>query len=320
MQPPATPRIAPKPPTLMGLASRRIAPKPPALKRFAAVGCLVLGGSPAHEVAPFALRADAGAEWTAVDGRMLLPDETMSWTRVRAGLDLAEIVIGSPRGWNGVAVITRIDPGSVRFALDVRTGAGGTIGGWTIDDAPSDAAIALNAGQFTGGLPWGWLVRSGVERRPPGEGPLSTAVVFDTAGRVRLVEWKDVPQERFGRHIAHAFQSYPTILAEGRLPDPITTPGRGVDLEHRDIRLAFGTRADGTIVIVLTRFGDSSISLPFGPTVPEMAALMKTLGAQDAVLLDGGLSAQMMVRGPRTERDWHALRAVPLALAAVPVR
>ena len=97
-----------------------------------------------------------------------------------------------------------------------------------------------------------------------------------------------------------------------------------MDVAHRDARLALGTTADGTVVVALTRFaalGDRLGVLPFGLTTPEMAAVMGLLGARDAVLLDGGILAQLLVRGEggRTMR-WRGLRLVPLALVAYPAR
>ena len=81
-------------------------------------------------------------------------------------------------------------------------------------------------------------------------------------------------------------------------------------------------REDGTMVFALTRFdglGDALGSIPFGLTVPEMSGLMKMLGATQAVLLDGGISAQMMVRDAAGDRhQWNGLRRVPLGLYAVP--
>jgi hypothetical protein len=72
--------------------------------------------------------------------------------------------------------------------------------------------------------------------------------------------------------------------------------------------------------VALTRFdgaGEALGFVPLGLTVPEMAALMGALGARQAVLLDGGISAQMMVREPQgTSRVWRGVRRVPLGLVA----
>jgi exopolysaccharide biosynthesis protein len=52
-----------------------------------------------------------------------------------------------------------------------------------------------------------------------------------------------------------------------------------------------------------------------------MAAVMGALGSRDAVMLDGGISAQMMLRDRAGNvRAWRGLRSVPLALIARPHR
>src|SRR5690606_4774501 len=94
--------------------------------------------------------------------------------------------------------------------------------------------------------------------------------------------------------------------------------GRGVDATHRDARLALCTLRDGRLLLALTRFGarDNVISrLPIGLTLAETAALMGAIGCADAVMLDGGLSAQLMVRnGNGAAEYWRGGRRVPLAL------
>jgi exopolysaccharide biosynthesis protein len=75
------------------------------------------------------------------------------------------------------------------------------------------------------------------------------------------------------------------------------------------------------LLIVLTRFdglGESLGSIPFGPTIPEFAALMGALGARQAVALDGGISGQMLIRDAEGTRAWRGLRKVPMALVVLP--
>ena len=124
------------------------------------------------------------------------------------------------------------------------------------------------------------------------------------------------------RGVVAAFQSYPTLLAaDGEVPAALREPGRGIDVEHRDARLGMGALPDGRLLIVLTRFdalGESLGSIPFGPTIPEFAALMGALGARQAVALDGGISGQMLVRDEAgITHTWRGLRRVPMALVAL---
>jgi exopolysaccharide biosynthesis protein len=218
------------------------------------------------------------------------------------------------------AIAIRLDPAKVRFTLDRASRDYGMVGAWTVDRIPEAGVVAFNAGQFSGGAPWGWLVRDGVESQPPGTGSLGMAFVVDRGGKVSLVTQDEVPAIR--STAAQAFQSYPALLVgEGRLPRELEAEGRGVDLSHRDSRLAVGLMPDGSVVVVITRFdavGRPGETVPWGPTVPEMAALMKSMGCRRAMMLDGGLSSQLAVRGRRGLSQWKNWRAVPLGLIAVP--
>ena len=53
-----------------------------------------------------------------------------------------------------------------------------------------------------------------------------------------------------------------------------------------------------------------------GDPTPEMAELMRRLGARRALMLDGGLSSQMVVRSTGGATSWPGVRRVPLALVA----
>ena len=74
--------------------------------------------------------------------------------------------------------------------------------------------------------------------------------------------------------------------------------------------------------MVLTRFdglGALAERVPIGLTLPESVVLAAALGARHAAMLDGGISAQMAVRGVGGEPTyWRGLRPVPLALIATP--
>jgi hypothetical protein len=129
------------------------------------------------------------------------------------------------------------------------------------------------------------------------------------------------------RSVALAVQSYPTLLeGDGQVPAPLRPGAAAIDLGHRDARLAVGELRDGRLLVALTRFdppagalGEAAGRVPVGLTVPEAAALLGALGARRALLLDGGLSAQLLVRDAAgAPRRWPGLRAVPLGLVAEP--
>ncbi|MBI3791123.1 MAG: phosphodiester glycosidase family protein [Gemmatimonadetes bacterium] len=230
------------------------------------------------------------------------------------GLHLARARLrGSGEAFRTDLYVVRINPDSVQLTLDTAFQRGARA--WTLDRASPRAALAVNAGQFVADQPWGWVQLDGRTYLPPARGPLVTTVAIGADGRMALHHGATLPPSGASRW---AFQSYPTLLAAGAVPAPLRFAGQGIDVGHRDARLAIGTRCDGTVVIAMTRFGmlgEALGRLPFGLTTPEMAAVMGLLGTRDAVLLDGGISAQLLVRGgeePATRLP--GLRAVPLGL------
>jgi uncharacterized protein YigE (DUF2233 family) len=250
---------------------------------------------------------------------MLLASGVIEWHPVRPGVWYRE----GPMAERGAlapvkAVAVRIDPRLVSFDLG---GTGSHV--WTIDSLGDAAAVAFNAGQFRAWGAWGWVVRDGVELQAPGTGSVAMAFVVDSAGVPSLVEPRELAERR--GHVRLAFQSYPALLVgDGQLPPELAAGGRGVDLTHRDSRLAIGQLADGSLVVVLTRFtglgAGAGEMLPWGPTVVEMAEYMRSLGCQRAMLLDGGVSGQLALRAPDgTLRRWANWRSVPLGLVVAPL-
>ncbi len=245
---------------------------------------------------------------------------TVRWRAVRPGIESGRLDLsGDGVAWRISVILARLDPARLRIELDPAAGRDGRAV-WTIARAPA-AALVVNAGQFQGSTPWGWLVHEGQELQPPGNGPLSAALAVHRSGRIELLEPAEIASARAAGDVVEAFQSYPAILVgDGEVPVPLHARGRGVDLVHRDARLAICMLRDGRLLLALTRFmaPESPVArLPFGPTVPEMAALMGALGCRRAVLLDGGLSAQMALRGGGERLlSWPGLRAVPVGLVA----
>ena len=108
------------------------------------------------------------------------------------------------------------------------------------------------------------------------------------------------------------------LLQDGTMPAALRVAGLGVSVGHRDSRLAIGTQPDGRVIVALTRFdalGPTLGRVPFGLTSAEMAEVMGGLGCRQALLLDGGISGQLMVRDPEgVPRRWAGTRSVPLGL------
>ena len=286
-----------------------------------------------RELPSSTLRVRTGSTWTTWGRSDDAPDRWAGRESLaarlrlrtgRPGVSWGELLLaGSAEAWRTRVVVVVIDPARVRLALD--TAYADHEPAWRVTRAAADtnALFAVNAGQFVQTLPWGWVVLDGERYLSPGTGPLVTSVVVDSLGVVHWMHGDDPRRTSAPSGIAHAFQSYPTLLRGGVVPVPLRAAARGIDVAHRDARLAIGRLVDGRLIVAMTRFdglGGALERLPFGLTVPEMAAVMGALGARDAVMLDGGISAQLMVREPAGPRAWTGLRAVPLALVARPRR
>jgi hypothetical protein len=289
---------------------------------------LGFGGNHAARPARLTLlhRGERTVVWRAADARdHWAPGDTIlagraEWRPVQAGVEWAELELeGRMEARRTRVVAVRFEPARVRLELQNGMGPGGGVPTWAVNRAPDNALVALNAGQFLGNGAWGWVVHDGVEYRPPGSGPLALAVVVDSSGGVHFWDDRELAQRRGGglSGVREAFQSYPALLRDG-----VLVPATGTRLGHRDARIAIGADAGGRVVIALSRFdvlGEALGVLPFGLTVPETAAVMASLGCRTAVALDGGISAQLLVRDPHFgPRLWPGLRAVPLGLAVLP--
>ena len=119
----------------------------------------------------------------------------------------------------------------------------------------------------------------------------------------------------------------PRLLTDGRVsvaarPEgfaPLEAPGFfGSFVASRQPRTLAGVRADGRLLLVTVdgrRPGWSA-----GVTLPEAARVMRSLGARDALNLDGGGSSAMVVRGELVSRpsDRSGERAVSDGIFAGP--
>jgi uncharacterized protein YigE (DUF2233 family) len=244
----------------------------------------------------------------------------VSWTPGAPGVHWGELRLrGSSEAWRTRVVLIRLDPKQVRLSLvpaflrDER---------WTVAQVEGDVAVALDTGPYRRSLPYGWVVSGGKELLKPEYAPLAGAVVVSHDGTVRVVAPDEVNLERSRKAALEAFQSYPMLLQNGVVPPPLRGASQGVKLDHRDARLALGTLRDGRVLIALTRFdvlGDGFGRVPFGLTTPEMAAVMGALGCDQAILLDGGISGQLLLRkADGTTRLWPGIRSVPLGLVGRP--
>jgi hypothetical protein len=192
------------------------------------------------------------------------------WSVAAGGVESATLTVaGSGEAWRIRVVLVRLDPAALDFSLDTAS----TTTGWpagAIGRAPKSAVFAMNAGQFRSTAPWGMVVINGRRTLPAERGPLAVTIAVDSSG---LVHW--IPDGApLPDAVRWAFQSYPAVLRARQVPMASQVPDRGVDVGHRDARLAIGRLADGKLLVAITRFDglDSTLeSVPFGLTAPEMA-------------------------------------------------
>ena len=264
--------------------------------------------------------ANAPAHW---EGPLPLVAHAVTWTPAARGLEIGRLRLsGAGEAWRVGVVLVRIDPSQVKWALHWGMAAEDRKA-WTLDSAPAEAILAMNAGMFNSGDPFGWTVIDGSERGSIGTGVIAPAFVEDTLGGLALVPAESLQIRRAKRGVRNAFQSYPELLRDdGSLPPMIRAGTAAIDLAHRDGRLALGHLRDGRWIVALTRFegvGGALSFLPFGLTVPEMAAVMGALGCDRAVSLDGGISAQLAVRDTTGAWErWPGVRKVALGLTLSP--
>lgn len=260
--------------------------------------------------------ANAPTRWEGTD---TIVAGAVTWSPVAPGVEEGRMRLsGAGEAWRVGVVLVRIDPALVQWRL--RWGMANEVRkSWTIAAADTAAFVAFNAGMFNENGPFGWTVIDGTMRGTIGTGPLAPAFVVDSEGVAALVPAESLHARRNAGKVALAFQSYPELLrGDGEIPVMLQEATAAIDLTHRDGRLAIGELRDGKWLIALTRFegaGGVLSFLPFGLTVPEMAAVMGALGCRRAVSLDGGVSAQLAIqRSDGTRGQWRGLRKVALGL------
>jgi hypothetical protein len=214
------------------------------------------------------------------------------WSVAAGGVESATLTVaGSGEAWRIRVVLVRLDPAALDFSLDTAS----TTTGWpagAIGRAPKSAVFAMNAGQFRSTAPWGMVVINGRRTLPAERGPLAVTIAVDSSG---LVHW--IPDGApLPDAVRWAFQSYPAVLRARQVPMASQVPDRGVDVGHRDARRA--------------------IASPSASPRRRWRAVMGALGAEGAVLLDGGISAQLVAGTGPARLALRGWRDVPLALIA----
>ncbi len=287
---------------------------------LSAGGLLLLGptGCNAPDVPP------ALAEELPKEGwEFLQPDDIRA---VSVGDGLAYRKVRSGQGpWE--IHLLEVDLSDCRMGLKVVSGSSGE-GRWRVvdllDEVGPTALAGVNGDFFTPeGRPAGVEASGGALRsggsRPvlgwrPGEDPWIGSVEW-TGDTVRIGRWTLVSGRADG--VTEVIGGFPVLLTDGEEVDgPLG--GSPEFSEGRHPRTAVGFDSENTVLwiaVVEGRRGGSSL----GMTLEELRTLMKSLGAREAINLDGGGSS-VMVLGRRAVSRTAQLggeREVANALAVV---
>jgi len=284
----------------------------------------IVSGAVAQTAAPDAalpLELRVNGTWTPWLGvrpgapavRDPLLEAAVRWTDRAPGIRIGAFEVRTAGHlWTNSVAVVEVDPRQVRFALTA--GAG-----WerrSADEAMRDSSVvlAVNTGLFRkDGTPQG-LVRLGGPPRSAAAGWLDVVVAIE-GGDLRVLDVTDVPALGTG---VSAFQTLPWLVRAGRVVLGVSS-GVRLSRTHRDRRLTLCLDGDGLVRFLLSNFevfGQAAGRVPVGLTIPEQAVVAAAAGCRDAVALDGGISAQLDVRGSARVHRMPGWRRVPLLMVA----
>jgi uncharacterized protein YigE (DUF2233 family) len=238
-------------------------------------------------------------------------ESAVRWTDRAPGVRVGSFEVRTAgRLWINSVAVVELDPASLRFEL-------AALPRWerrSADEAMRDSGVvlAVNTGLFRkDGSPQGLVVLGG-GRRSAAAGWLDVVVAVED-GTVRML---DVAEVRTLGADASAFQTLPWLVREGRVVLGVSS-GVRLSRTHRDRRLTLCLAESGLVRLLLSNFevfGQSAGRVPVGLTIPEQATIAAAAGCRDAVALDGGISAQLAVRGSARVHRMPGWRQVPLLM------
>ncbi|MEK7667937.1 MAG: phosphodiester glycosidase family protein [Gemmatimonadota bacterium] len=242
-----------------------------------------------------------------------LLESAVRWNDRAPGLRVGAFEVRTEgRLWTNSVAVVELDPARLRFELAARPG-------WerhTADEAMQDSGVvlAVNTGLFReDGSPQGLVLLAGA-RRSALAGWLDVVVAIE-GGALRVL---DVAGARALGADASAFQTLPWLVREGSVVLGLSS-GVRLSRTHRDRRITLCLGDDGLVRVLLSNFevfGQAAGRVPVGLTIPEQATIAASAGCRDAVALDGGISAQLAVRGATRLHRMPGWRRVPLLLLA----
>lgn len=192
-----------------------------------------------------------------------------------------------------IARVKVADPSQIRTAMASRYGSTGTV-------FPNKLAQRFNAvfavnGDFFSYHSEGYLVRQGKRYRDKTNATYDVLIIDDKGDFHIIVDPTEEATHGFEGTIVNSFNFGPALVVDGEIIE--TTKMINVGLEKATQRMAIGQVGPLEYVCVATEGPENEGSV--GLTIPQIAQLMKELGAVQAYNLDGGSSSAMVLDGEK---------------------
>ena len=117
--------------------------------------------------------------------------------------------------------------------------------------------------------------------------------IRENKGKIEIIEWSKPIEQNYKKSKGTVLASGPIMLDDGKRSDWSACSKSFIETRHP--RSAIYTKRDGTVVF-LTVDGRSAGNAD-GMSIPELAYLIKILGGNDAINLDGGGSTTLWLKG-----------------------
>lgn len=117
--------------------------------------------------------------------------------------------------------------------------------------------------------------------------------IREKRGKIEIIEWSKPIEHSYKKSKGTVLASGPIMLDNGKRSDWSACSKSFIETRHP--RSAIYTKGDGTVVFI-TVDGRSAGNAD-GVSIPELAYLVKILGGDDAINLDGGGSTTLWLKG-----------------------
>ena len=177
------------------------------------------------------------------------------------------------------------------------------------------AYAGVNGDFFTDeGLPVGPEIAEGstrVRARPAFAWGVSGAWIGEVRGEGDAAEFGHYHASEPGGDVFQAIGGFPVLLQDGEVVGDLEVGARSAFAAARHPRTAIGLDEDGGRLWLAVVDGRGAHSV--GMSLPELTALLHSLGVEDAVNLDGGGSTTMWIRGQVVNRPSDPTGERPVA-------